>query len=79
MGRSEISSEAAAAELGTGRPLSLVVLGGGTAGWITACWLLRQFGHHPGVQVTLVESKAVGILGVDRRLTSNSGGWDARR
>ena len=48
------------------KPVSIVVVGGGTAGWITASVLQRRLGHggHQPVQVTLVESKRIGILGV---------------
>ena len=48
------------------RPLSVVVVGGGTAGWITANVLLHRLGQNPAcpVRITLVESKRIGILGV---------------
>lgn len=39
----------------------ILVVGGGTAGWITAGYLARMLG---GIQVTLVESRDIGILGV---------------
>jgi tryptophan halogenase len=38
----------------------IVVLGGGTAGWLTAL-LTREF--HPGFEITVVESESIGILG----------------
>ncbi|MFZ9583630.1 MAG: tryptophan halogenase family protein [Pseudohongiellaceae bacterium] len=38
----------------------IVVLGGGTAGWLTAL-LTREF--HPELEITLVESEEIGILG----------------
>ncbi|MCT2557492.1 tryptophan 7-halogenase [Tsuneonella sp. YG55] len=44
-------------------PPRVVVLGGGSAGWITACLLHRQWGARGG-SVTLVESPEIGIIGV---------------
>lgn len=38
-----------------------VILGGGTAGWMAACLLAKQWPQH---KVTLVESPEVGIIGV---------------
>jgi 2-polyprenyl-6-methoxyphenol hydroxylase-like FAD-dependent oxidoreductase len=40
----------------------VVIVGGGTAGWMTACYLNATFG--PRVTVTLVESKNVPTIGV---------------
>ncbi|WP_375289191.1 tryptophan halogenase family protein [Qipengyuania sp.] len=42
-------------------PPSVVVLGGGSAGWITACLLAKEWGAD---RVTVVESPEVGIIGV---------------
>lgn len=42
-------------------PPNIVVLGGGSAGWITACLMARTWG---GQHVTVVESPAIGIIGV---------------
>lgn len=42
-------------------PLRIVVLGGGTAGWMAACLILHAW---PAAHVTVVESPAVGIVGV---------------
>ncbi|MGB3167530.1 MAG: tryptophan halogenase family protein [Alteraurantiacibacter sp.] len=50
-----------------GAPPSIVVLGGGSAGWITACLLHRRFGQNGnarGGKVTVVESPEIGIIGV---------------
>lgn len=44
-------------------PARVVILGGGTAGWMTACLLAKAWGHL-GTKVTLVESPDVGIIGV---------------
>lgn len=38
----------------------IVILGGGTAGWLTALFCLKLFPHN---QITLIESKKIGILG----------------
>ena len=46
-----------------GRPPRCVILGGGSAGWITAC-LLHQAWSGKGGSVTLVESPEIGIIGV---------------
>jgi tryptophan 6-halogenase len=40
----------------------VVIVGGGTAGWMSACYLNAAFG--PAVSVTLVESKNVPTIGV---------------
>jgi tryptophan halogenase len=42
---------------------SVVIVGGGTAGWMTAASLAHRFGRL-GVAITLVESSAVGTIGV---------------
>ena len=44
-------------------PPHIVVLGGGSAGWITACLLHHRFGAKGG-KVTVVESPEIGIIGV---------------
>lgn len=45
---------------------SIVIVGGGTAGWLTACYLARTLATASpgGVAITLVESADIGILGV---------------
>jgi tryptophan 7-halogenase len=44
----------------------VLIVGGGTAGWLTACFLAKQLAAHDpgGVRVTLVESPEIGIVGV---------------
>ena len=44
-------------------PESVIILGGGTAGWMTANLLQRRWGPH-GTRVTLIESPEIGIIGV---------------
>lgn len=41
----------------------IVILGGGSAGWITACLLHHRWAEKGG-QVTLIESPEIGIIGV---------------
>jgi tryptophan halogenase len=44
----------------------IVIVGGGTAGWITACYLARMLSADQpgGLSVTVVESEDIGIIGV---------------
>ena len=43
----------------------VLIAGGGTAGWLTACFLARTLGAAGrGIQITLVESPEIGIIGV---------------
>lgn len=50
---------------------NVLIVGGGTAGWLTACFLAsnlslaKKAGASPdGISITLVESKEIGIIGV---------------
>lgn len=45
---------------------SVLIVGGGTAGWLTAAFLARALGTAcgEGVRITLVESSDIGIIGV---------------
>ncbi len=45
---------------------SVLIIGGGTAGWITAAYMARMLSADApgGVSITLVESEDIGILGV---------------
>jgi tryptophan 7-halogenase len=44
----------------------VLIVGGGTAGWLTAAYLAKRLGADlpAGAQITLVESRDIGILGV---------------
>ena len=44
-------------------PASVIILGGGTAGWMTANLLHRRWSPH-GTRISLIESKDIGIVGV---------------
>ena len=45
---------------------SILIIGGGTAGWLTAAYLRRVIDKVPGapVEITLVESEEIGTIGV---------------
>jgi len=45
---------------------NILIVGGGTAGWLTACYLAKflDLARHPSLTVTLVESPDIGIVGV---------------
>jgi hypothetical protein len=47
---------------------NIVVLGGGTAGWLSALFFNKKFANS---KVTLVESKEIGIIGVGEGTTPN--------
>jgi glycine/D-amino acid oxidase-like deaminating enzyme len=45
---------------------NILILGGGTAGWLTACYLAKflDLANRPSLSITLVESPEIGIVGV---------------
>jgi 2-polyprenyl-6-methoxyphenol hydroxylase-like FAD-dependent oxidoreductase len=45
------------------RPESILILGGGTAGWMAACLFQHHWGHQ-GTAVQVIESSEIGIIGV---------------
>ena len=47
-------------------PRSILIAGGGTAGWLTACYLAKVLGVDPGrtPAITLIESPEIGVIGV---------------
>jgi len=51
---------------------AIVILGGGTAGWIAACLIAHRW---PSARMTLVESPEIGIVGVGEGSTPQLKGF----
>lgn len=49
-------------------PARILIVGGGTAGWMTAALLVNAWGSK-GTQITLLESDSIGIIGVGEGAT----------
>ncbi|CAM5624449.1 hypothetical protein SALBM135S_01145 [Streptomyces alboniger] len=54
---------------GTGAVRDIVIVGGGTAGWMTAAYLTAAFGDR--VAITLVDQRHVGTIGVGEATSSD--------
>ncbi len=65
-------SAVVAGQVTEGPPIRIVILGGGTSGWMAACLLASRWPQH---QVTLVESPEVGIIGVGEGSTPQLRGF----
>jgi glycine/D-amino acid oxidase-like deaminating enzyme len=53
-------------EMCTAPPKSIAIVGGGTAGWMTACLLIKAW---PTTKISLIESADIGIIGVGEGAT----------
>ncbi|MCT8003044.1 tryptophan 7-halogenase [Sphingomonas sanguinis] len=49
---------------GEGGHRSILIVGGGTAGWLTAAYLTRYLGGRPDIKITLLEAPDIGAIGV---------------
>ncbi len=55
----------------------IVIVGGGTAGWMAAAGISRIMGPMPGLSIELVESEAIGTVGVGESTIPAISGFNA--
>lgn len=58
-----MNSESQSSNTQSNKPLHLVILGGGTAGWMAANLFAKKWSTH-NIKITLVEAPEIGIIGV---------------
>jgi tryptophan halogenase len=46
--------------------MNIVIVGGGTAGWVTALMITHR---HPNHKITVIESTKIGVIGVGESTT----------
>ena len=56
----------------------ILIIGGGTAGWMAAVLLAHSWGQKHGTQITLMESRSIGTIGVGEGSTPKMRGFFRR-